>query len=145
MQTSLLPERTKKSYFWSTLQISLASSFAGPMAGCYFLGRNLQQLDDSSRAKKCYLIGILMSVLLLTFVVLVPENLMDRIPKTFIPILSSSLIGGYASYQKHSIKEHLNNGAKRFSYWWCLLMILAFVIIQIPLFFVYGVLLAFIY
>lgn len=145
------PEFTQKSvqerqYFWSEFQISLASSFAGPMVGCYFLGRNFRQLGLQDRAKKCYIAGVIGSVLLITILSLVPANLIAYIPPICIPIAISSIIVSYANYyQKKLIQGCLDKGAKRFSYWWCILMMLTFLVIQIPLLIFYALLFAIIF
>lgn len=132
----------KQPYLWSIPQILLASYLAGPMAGCYFLGKNFQQLNSLDHAKKCYLAGMIASVLLLTILFLLPEDLAS-IPSFCIPAVVSSVIVSYAHCcQKPLVQDSLNKGAKRFSYGWCILMMLALVVIQVPLFFLYAILFA---
>lgn len=132
-------------YLWSISQISLASSFAGPMAGCYFLGKNFQQLGLLDHAKKCYLTGVIGSVLLFMILFLSPENLIAYLPPICIPAISG-VIASYAhSYQKQLIQENIDKGAKLFSYWWCILIILSFVVIQVPLSLFYALLLTIIF
>lgn len=135
IQTASLKDRK----FWSLMQISLASYFAGPMAGCYFLGRNFRQSGAVSQARMSYLAGVLGTLLLFTIPFIIPENVLAHSRPLFVSIMSSSVIVSVAQmYQKPMLKEYKDSGAKNFSYWWCLLIMLAWVVIQIPLFLFYS-------
>lgn len=48
---------------WTPLQIVLATFFGGPMAGCYFLGRNYKAANRREQARYCYIAGALLSML----------------------------------------------------------------------------------
>ncbi|MDN3505799.1 MAG: hypothetical protein P0S96_01050 [Simkaniaceae bacterium] len=121
---------SKKHHVWSQGQIILASYLSGLIGGCYLLGRNYKKLGQPAAARKSYILGILGTILLSTLLFFLPEELFSRIPNSIIPMFCSSIIIAFASYQKKPIKELLTNGEKRHSYWWCLLISIALLLIQ---------------
>lgn len=136
-----LPKEGKR--FWNQSQIFLAAYLAGPIGGCYFMGRNYTQSGQPAYAKLCYASGLLGIMGILTILAFIPEYALERIPKSIIPLTYSAIIAGFAhSYQKDLIEEKLKEGNKRFSYWWCLLIILSLLIVQIPLIFLYTIFLS---
>lgn len=122
---------------WSVKQISIASFLAGPMAGCYFLGKNFREFGSPTYAKWCYLTGFLATLLFLAIPFFAPEQFLKYIPSKIIPIVYTSIITSYAHvYQNKIIKEKMDQGAQRRSFGWCFLLIFSFVVIQLSLLFV---------
>lgn len=133
----------KPQYFWTNGQIILASSIAGPVGGCYLLGRNFSQLEQPGFAKKSYAAGLLLMIVVTTILFFIPEEFMAKIPKSFFPMGYTLIIASIARLgQKNLIEEKLREGNKRFSYWWCLLMTVALLIVQIPFIVLYTIFLA---
>lgn len=119
-------------YFWSESQIFLASGFAGPLVGCYFLGKNFQELGLPRHAKKSFVAGVVATILVVAFLIIFPEDYLEKIPNFFLPLASSLIISAFAQhYQKQLIKEKVEEGSKLFSWWRFLLLTLSFIIIQI--------------
>lgn len=124
----------KQLYLWSVFQISIASYLAGPLVGFYFLGNNFKEMGFRDDAKKCYLAGIGFTALLSCILYFISENISNRIPPFYISIIISSIVLSFTHYkQKSLIDEKMSQGAKRFSGWWCILMMFSFIIIQVPL------------
>lgn len=133
----------KSQQFWTNGQIILSSIIAGPVGGCYLLGRNFNQLGQPSFAKKSYAAGLLLMIVVATLVFFIPEPLLAKIPKSFFPMGYGLIIGSIARLgQKNLIEEKLREGNKRFSYWWCLLLAIALLIVQIPFIVLYALFLA---
>jgi len=129
----------RKQYLWSVTQISLASYIAGPVGGCYFLGRNYQALGQLEYSKKCYVAGISGVILLLSIIFLIPEDLMASIPPIVFPLAYTSLISSFAhTYQKGVIEAKLAEGSRQFSYWWLFIVTISLLVIQVPLFFFFS-------
>jgi hypothetical protein len=90
---------------WSVTQISLASLLAGPLAGCYFLGKNFRAFGSPTYAKWCYLIGFFGTLFFGAIFFLLPQKLTDFIPPRVIQLIYAAIITGYAhAYQKQIIK-----------------------------------------
>ncbi|WP_068469875.1 hypothetical protein [Candidatus Protochlamydia phocaeensis] len=144
METEISQIRSKKvQHFWDHSQIFLAAYLAGPIGGCYFLGRNYMQSGQPAYARLCYAAGLLGLMGILTILAFIPTYALEHIPKSIIPISYSAIIAGFAyGYQKNLIEEQVKEGNKRFSYWWCLLIILSLLIVQIPLIFLYTIFLS---
>lgn len=143
MTIELAQEHTqKRQQFWSINQIYLAAAFGGLVAGCYFLGRNYRLLGRPREAKISYLLGIFGTLLLILLASFIPDEFFDRIPGWFFAVLCGSTIGSIASYyQAAAIKDKISQGEKRYSYWWCVLMIFTINVIQTPIFFALSFLL----
>lgn len=133
----------KSQQFWTNDQIILSSIIAGPVGGCYLLGRNFNQLGQPGFAKKSYAAGLLLMIVVATIVFFIPEPIMAKIPKSFFPMGYTLIIASIAHVsQKNLIEEKLKEGNKRFSYWWCLLMTIALLIVQVPFIILYTICLA---
>lgn len=141
MEASIVDQQIQtRQKFWTIPQIFLASYLAGPIGGCYFVGRNYRELGSPDLAKRSYLFGLGGTILLFLLFFLIPENIVAKIPSSIIPLSITSVISSIAqAYQKKEIDERLNDGGKRFSYWWCVLIALSLLVLQLPLFFIAGI------
>jgi len=129
----------KQSRVWSMLQINIASFIGGPFCGCYLVSKNYKILENKKLSKKLILIGVLSFLLIIIFLMFLPDSLSKKIPKTFIPAIYTALIYNYArTYQKQSIAELMKNGVKRYSYLKLILCILVFLLIQVPIILALG-------
>lgn len=140
MQTSLKPLE-KPQRLWSLKQIFLASLLAGPIAGCYFMGKNFKKFGLPADAKKCYLAGILGTLLITTLLALIPERFTVGMGNAAVPPSVAGVILLYARmYQKHLIEEKISQEAKRFSYMWFFFMVCSLIVIQLAVFALYVLL-----
>lgn len=137
--TCELKQAPAEGKLWTMGQISMAATLGGFIAGSYFLGRNFKQLGKGHKAKYCYLMGIASTVLILTFFALLPDELTDRIPTWTLSIIFCFCITVIAEYtQKGMIAERLSQGSKRFSHFWCFLVIWSLLVLQVPLILIYS-------
>jgi hypothetical protein len=143
MTLELIQEQTKKQQrFWSIAQINLAAAFGGLVPGCYLLGRNFRMLGRPREAKITYVLGILGTLLLILIMSFIPDKILDRIPNMVFMLVNIAILSSAASYyQEEVLKETKSQGGKRYSYWWCLLMIFTINVIQVPAFFTLAFLL----
>lgn len=103
---------------YTTAWIYAASYIGGPLAGFYLMSVNFKNLGNREQARKMILLGIVISLILFTVIVFIPEKIIDKIPHTLIPILYCILIGMYADIvQGTEIKEHIKSGGKKYSGW----------------------------
>lgn len=143
MSTELEQQSIQKyEYFWSFPQILLASILSGPMAGFYILGRNFRRLGFSKYANRCYVGGLVLTIILLLGLFLLPEQFVDRLPKSFLSIITMCFVLTVASSQKEETKEKLRSGARRYSYWWWVLLVTSLTVIQVALIVLSGIFLA---
>jgi hypothetical protein len=119
---------------WSVFQISLGSYLAGPIGAGYLLGQNFKAMGREDLAKKIRLAGAAFTFLLLLFLFLVPDEMFEKIPKMFVPIAYTAMVTAFAEgYQKVRIRELLDLGSKRNSYFKLIGIALVMIAIQIPL------------
>lgn len=134
--TQHLPE--KKQSLWSLGQILFASYLAGPIAGCYLLGRNYKVLGKPEHSKKCYIAGFIGTILLSVALSFIPEDLIEKIPRIIIPVTYSLLIKELARvYQGKIIEEKMKEGSKRYSHFWCFLVTSSLLVIQLLFLFLF--------
>ena len=112
----------KKGSFWSIGQISMAAYFGGPIGGCYLLGKNYQQFGLHSEAKKAHIAGFLGTIGLVLMFFFIPEELIEKVPSSMIPMVYTGVISTFAAYQKPLMELGKGSGEKRFSYFWCLII-----------------------
>lgn len=123
---------------WTTGQVVLATVIAGPAGGLYFAGRNFAAMGRFDDAKKFYLIAVLIALLYGTLLFF-----FERYSVGAYAGAIGAMMGMMRTYQKSAIESMLQAGARRYSYWWCLLVAFCFSVVQMPLFFVYGALLGY--
>ncbi len=129
-------EITEKKRFWSKGQIFIGTLFGGPIAGCYFLGKNYQMLGNKKSAKKAFAIGWFGTTILMILTLLVPFSIpsSNDYIKSTIPLIFPMIIQSFAQrYQMPQINEKKENGAKRHSRWKLLLISLSLLIINFAL------------
>ncbi len=103
---------------FSPLATGLGTFFCGPLAGGVLIGLNYRRLGDHGSAIKAWAAGIVVTVLLLWGVVLVPLDLMDRIPTALIPAICGPLAAFLTGrLQGDRIRQAIAGGAGRTSAW----------------------------
>lgn len=109
--------KTKK--FYTSGWVIFATYLGGPLAGGYVMSKNFENLGNKEYAKKTLYIGAVSTLVLLTTFALLPNSIMDKIPKRFFPIVYISIVYGLmVKYQDKTIKEQIASGAaKKYSGW----------------------------
>ncbi len=124
---------------WTSMQISLAAYLSGPLGGCYLVSQNCKALGKESLSKKILLWGLLSTFILMGILLFIPATLIEKFPKMVIPIAYTAVISTYAEvYQKGPLRELMERGIKKRSFFKLVLTILGFLIIQAPLIFLFG-------
>lgn len=103
---------------YTTRCVAIATFIGGPLAGFYLISVNFENLNKLDLAQKAFILGISISLLLFTALIILPEQITNIIPKSILPIINSMLLGQYADAQQGSdIKNHLKSGGKKYSGW----------------------------
>jgi hypothetical protein len=109
-----MAEKVRKLY--SINEISLASLIGGPLAGFYLISTNFEVLDKKSLSNTNFILGIIAAIFLGVVIVLIPQDIMDKVPGILIPALFVPPIYFYAKkVQGQEIKEYFNNGGIKHS------------------------------
>lgn len=117
------PEVEKQRYntdckLYTTGWIAAATFIGGPLAGFYLLSVNFDNLQKSQLAQKAFNQGIVISLVLFTSLMVLPQGITSIIPKNSFPIIYTILLGHYADMlQGNEIKNHIKNGGKKYSGW----------------------------
>ncbi len=103
---------------FSTGWMVAATFIGGPLAGFYLLSVNFRNLGRPQFAKTVLLKGILISVVFFSLIIFLPLEITDMIPKSFVPIFYSILMGIYADIRQGSdVRNHIKAGGKKHSGW----------------------------
>ena len=112
--------RTKRLYlkFYSQRAIGIATFFGGPLAACYLVRENYLVLNKPDEAKKALLYGLLATVAVLGFILLTPEDVMEKIPNQIFPLIYTAVIYYVVeSTQGETLKLHEKFGNEFISGW----------------------------
>ncbi len=97
--------------------ITIAAGLGGPLAGTYLLARNFRSLGRTDASRKATAIGVLLSLAAFTAIAFVPGSSMDRIPRSFLPIIEAGIFYLVVeTYQQKEIVAHLGTGGKKGSW-----------------------------
>jgi len=110
----------------------VASAFVGgPLAPAYLMSQNFRMLRNDDAAKKSMLIGIIATVVVFGGLVVLPEEVVETIPNSVIPLITMA-VAGYAvkSYQEKQIEEYLKKGGEAASTWKALLVAFGFFFLE---------------
>lgn len=96
--------------------ISVGAFLGGPLVAGYFIAENFKAFEENEKAKKTWIIAIIVTVLVFGFAFLIPDDV--TIPNQIIPILYTG-IAYYMTqhFQGEKIKEHIENGGVYFNWW----------------------------
>lgn len=118
-ETELLQENpTKNIKFYSSRAIWGATFFGGPLAAGYMIGENFKSLDRPIEAKNSLIIGIISTIIIFVGVFLIPENIIEKIPRQIIPLVYTGIAWGIVEWKQGEIlKSHKEKGNNFFSGW----------------------------
>lgn len=103
--------------FATRMQVVLASFIGGPFASSYLIGKNYKNIGNKQRAKQWYAAGVVLSVLLFTVIMLLPEQLVNSIPHALIPILYTAIFDTiFKQLQDQFVKQQLAEGKAKYSW-----------------------------
>jgi len=110
--------KTKDIKFYSSKSIGTATFIGGPLVAGYLISENLKALNKPDEGKKYLIIGIIATIVLFGGMFLLPEKIVDKIPKQLIPLIYTGLIWGFVERtQGDALKLHKENGNSFFSGW----------------------------
>jgi hypothetical protein len=110
--------KTKNVKFFSKKAIGIATFFGGPLAAGYLIRENYLSLNKPDEGKNALMIAIATTFLLFTGIFMIPESIMDKIPRQILPIIYTAIIY-YIVDLKHGeiLKLHEENGNSFYSGW----------------------------
>jgi len=109
---------TKDLKFYSKRAIGGATFLGGPLAAGYLIRENYLQLNEPDKGKQVLIYSIIASFLLFGGIFLIPENLIDKIPKILIPAIYTGLISLYVEHiQGDVLNAHKTLGNTFQSIW----------------------------
>lgn len=109
---------TKHLKLFSSNQIWIATFFGGPLAFGYMINKNYSALGQDNKGKNIFIICVIFTILLFSSLFLLPESIIDKIPRTLLPITYTAAGVAYVeSTQGKILKKHKENGNKFYSGW----------------------------
>lgn len=103
---------------YSTKAIGGATFLGGPLAAGYMIGENFKAINKPNEGRSSLIIGIISTIVLFTGIFMIPENVIDKIPRQLIPLIYTGIIWVIAEWKQGDIlKSHRKNGNSFFSGW----------------------------
>ncbi|NAS13111.1 hypothetical protein [Poritiphilus flavus] len=116
--TEPVENKTKGIKLYSSKAIGGATFFGGPLAAGYMIGENFKALGKPSEGRNSLIIGIVTTIILFTGIFMIPENIIDNIPRQIIPLIYTGIIWGIVEWKQGDVlKLHKENGNSFFSGW----------------------------
>lgn len=98
--------------------IYFSTIIAGPLGGCYFIGRNFKALGNCKEAKKWYLWGILSTLLLFGLIAILPQTWLKHVPHIIVPAIYAAIIGSYfTKLQGKLVTDKIAEGWKKYAWY----------------------------
>lgn len=118
-ETELKTENnTKDIKLYSSKAISGATFLGGPLAAGYLIGENFKAIDKPTEGRNSLIIGIISTIILFGGIFMIPENIIDKIPRQLIPLIYTGIIWGIVECKQGDIlKAHKENNNSFFSGW----------------------------
>lgn len=110
--------QTKNIKLYSSKAIGGATFLGGPLAAGYMIGENFKALDRPNEGRNSLLVGIMATIVLFGGIFMVPEHIIDKIPRQLIPLVYTGITWGIVEWKQGEIlKSHKENGNLFFSGW----------------------------
>lgn len=91
-------------------QVSVATFLTGPLTGMYLMSRNFKTLGHKEYAQKTITIAIVSTLFLSSFLLLLPDRIVDAIPGPLIGIVCWIIINAaMRKYQYNMLHIYLEN------------------------------------
>ncbi|MBT34046.1 MAG: hypothetical protein CMO01_30655 [Thalassobius sp.] len=109
---------TKDLKLYSQRAISIATFLASPLAAGYFIRENYRALGKNEAGHKAFLIGLVSTILLFGGILLIPEEVLEKIPNQLFPIIYTAITFAIVEKtQGEVLKQHKANGYEFYSAW----------------------------
>ncbi|WP_051435795.1 hypothetical protein [Tenacibaculum sp. 47A_GOM-205m] len=109
---------TKEIKLYSSKAISGATFLGGPLAAGYMISENFKALDQPDEGRKSLIIGVITTIVLFGGIFMLPEKMIDKIPRQIIPLIYTGIIWGIVEWKQGDIlKAHKENNNSFFSDW----------------------------
>lgn len=109
---------TKDIKLYSNNAISIATFLGGPLAAGYLIGKNFKALDKPDEARKSIILGVVVTIILLGTLFFLPEEIMDKLPNQFLPVIYTGIVWGIVNWKQGEIlKIHKQNNNPFYSGW----------------------------
>lgn len=109
---------TENIKLYSSKAIGGATFLGGPLAAGYMISENFKALDKPDDGRKSLIIGIITTVILFGGMFMLPERIIDKIPRQLIPLIYTGIIWGIVEWiQGDVLKAHKENNNSFFSGW----------------------------
>jgi len=103
---------------FSTRAVGIGAFVGGPLAAGIFMGLNFRRLGKSRASNVTFVIGLVLTALLIWGVVSIPAEINERIPRDLLPAIYAPLAAYLAHLlQGDAIKQAIENGARKASGW----------------------------
>ncbi|MEH6536376.1 MAG: hypothetical protein V7719_08300 [Psychroserpens sp.] len=102
----------------SSKAIGGATFLGGPLAAGYLIQENFNALDKPTEGRNSLIIGIIATIVLFGGIFMIPESIIDKMPKQLIPLIYTGIIWGIVEWmQGDALKSHKEHGNAFFSGW----------------------------
>ncbi len=109
-------EEAKK--FCSQTAISITTFFGGPLAAGILIRENYKTMDEEKKGNHALMIGIAATLFLFSGIFIMPENILDKMPQSLIPLVYTGIIFWIVEKtQGHVLKAHKENKGEFYSGW----------------------------
>ena len=109
---------TKDIKLYSSKAIVGATFLGGPIAAGYLIGENFKALDKPNEGRNSLIIGIVSMIVVIAGLLMIPENIIDKIPRQLIPLIYTLIVWGIVEWKQGDIlKWHKENGNLFYSGW----------------------------
>ncbi|SHH37086.1 hypothetical protein [Winogradskyella jejuensis] len=114
-QSSQLNKNIK---LYSTKSITGATFLGGPLVAGYLISENFKAFNEIEKARTSLIIGIFCTLMLFTAIFMIPEQIMNKIPNSIIPLIYTGIIWFLVEWsQGDRLKAHKENNHTFFSGW----------------------------
>jgi hypothetical protein len=111
-------ENTENCKLYSAKVIAGATFIGGPLAGGYMIGENFKALGRLSEGRTSLIIGIVSTLIIFVGLFMVPENILDKMPKHLIPLIYTGIVWGIVEWKQGEVlKSHKEQGNTFYSSW----------------------------
>jgi hypothetical protein len=116
MPNEFVTEPSQPPRLFSIRAISVGTFVGGPLTAGIFIGLNYRRLGNERFAKMAFVAGVVSTFVLGLSIMLVPSEISERIPNSFIPMIYTSIAVSMANWlQGDEINRAMQKGALKAS------------------------------
>ncbi len=98
--------------------ISAATFIGGPLAAGFLISKNYKAFGHENAARNSIFTGIISTIILFAGIFWIPENIIDKIPYSLIPLSYTAIVALLVEkLQGEKIKSFLINNGQKASHW----------------------------